>query len=88
MTRATITIEIEIDVTGDWVRAEPDVGIMFGFYEVNGFDHNGGKGIDWTKIEEQYSEEIQEALADGTAAAADEAADARRDAIRDRQGEE
>ena len=81
MTTATITIEIEVDVSGEWCPAEPDVGIMHGYYEVNGFDT---KGINWMAIEEQYSEEIQEALDDSDQADADDAADRAYDELRDR----
>ncbi len=80
MTTATITIEIEVEIKGDHCRAEPDVGIMHGYYEVNGFDY---KAIDWTAIEEQYSEEIQEALSEADEGARDDAADAKYDAMRD-----
>lgn len=80
MTTATITIEIEVEITGEWVRAEPEVGIMYPYYEVNGFKTTT---IDWQAIEQQYAEEIQEALADERQAEKDDAADARYDTMRD-----
>ena len=80
-TRATITVEIEVEVSGNWTRAEPDVGIRYPYYEVNGFNH---KEIDWQKVEEQYSEQIQEALADARQADKDDDGDARYEAMKDR----
>ncbi len=80
MTTATITIEIEVTISGDHCRAEPDVGIMHPHYEVNGFNT---KEIDWPAIEEQYSEEIQEALSEADDAARDDAADYKYDQMRD-----
>jgi hypothetical protein len=85
MTTATITVEIEVIIKGDHCRAEPDVGIMNSYYEVEGFCH---KAIDWPTIEEQYSEEIQEALAEADQAESDDAADRKYDEMKDRQGED
>jgi hypothetical protein len=71
MITTTITIEIEVE----WCPAEPDVGIMNGYYE-GGIDY---KAIDWLGIDEKYSEEIQEALADADQPDPDRAYDELRD---------
>ena len=83
-TRATLTIEIEVEISGEWVRAEPEVGILYPYFEITGFDH---KSIDWQKVEAQYSEEIQQALADERQGEREDAADYRYDEARDSRGD-
>ena len=62
-TKSTITVELELPVSGNWCPAEPDVGLNEGYFE--------DAEIYWVptiwKImdaaEKAYAEQIQEALA-------------------------
>jgi len=84
-TTGTITIEIEVSVSGKWCRAEPDVGINEGFFEDAGIEH---QKIDWNRIDIEYDEAIQEALSEEAAGAEQDRGDYLRDEQRDREGEE
>ena len=81
-TKSTITIEIEVPVSGKWARAEPDVGLNEGFFE--------DVEIDWPVVRvllnAAYAEQIQEALAMARQDEMDNA-DARHDAAVDAQME-
>ena len=82
-TRAFVTIEVRVPVTGNWARAEPDVGINEGWFEDA---HINVSPVELQKIldaaEEEYADYIQEALGDGARDAEEEAADYRYDEMR------
>ena len=83
-TKATITIEIEVPVSGTWVPAEPDVGINEGWFEDAQIDWVGTLGKIMPATSEAYADAIQEALADARQADRDDDGDARYEAMKDR----
>ena len=63
-TKAYITIEIEVPVSGNWCRAEPDVGLNEGYFEDAQIDWVGTLGSIMDLASVTYEDEIQEALTD------------------------
>ncbi len=75
-TTATITIEIEVPVSGTWVRAEPDVGIFESWFEDARIDFPSPKSVfafppisvkQKDALDDVYADDIQEALAEARA---------------------
>jgi len=66
-TKATIVIEIEVPVSGNWCPAEPDVGINQGWFEDYQIDWKSPTMSELNKLDDAYSEQIQEALAEARA---------------------
>lgn len=83
-TRAYVVIEVRVPVTGNWVRAEPDVGINEGHFEdaqINIAADELQQILD--AAEEEYSDYIQEALSEAALDAVEDNADAQYDVMRD-----
>ena len=88
-TKATLTIEIEVPVAGNWCRAEPDVGLNESRFEDAQIDFNPDTIraiID--AAEGGYDETIQEALAEAKADEEQDRGDWLHDQARDKMGEE
>ena len=83
-TRATITIEIEVPVSGTWVPAEPDVGINEGWFEDAQIDWVGTLGKIMDAASEAYADAIQDALSEAAHDDRDDDGDARYEAMKDR----
>ena len=84
-TRAFVTIEVRVPVTGNWAKAEPDVGISEGWFEdahINVAPDELQQILD--AAEEEYADYIQEALGEEAHAAEEDDGDARFEAMRDR----
>ena len=83
-TKSSITIEIEVPVSGTWARAEPDVGLNEGFFEDAQIDFESPTPKWLADADDKYAEQIQEALALARQDELDNA-DARHDAAVDAQ---
>ena len=81
-TTAYITIEIDVPVSGNWRRAEPDVGLNEGYFEDAQIDWVGTLGRIMDLASVTYEDEIQEALTEA-ATEEKERADDRRDEAAD-----
>jgi hypothetical protein len=66
LTRATITIEIEVPVSGTWAPPDPSVGINEGWFEDAYIDWPtlAPQTGDHATLDEAYADQIQEALAE------------------------
>jgi hypothetical protein len=85
LTRATITIEIEVPVSGTWAPPDPDVGINEGWFEDAGIAAELPMTANHATLDETYADEIQEALAEARRDDMEDDGDARFDAARDRR---
>ena len=75
-TKSTITIEIDVPVSGYWVPAEPDIGLAEGYFE----DAQAWfPTINLDHVDTAYAAHIQEVLADARQEELDNA-DVRHDA--------
>ncbi len=86
-TKSTIIVEVELPVSGNWCPAEPDVGLNEGYFEDAQIDWKGPIARympELDKMDEIYSEQIQEALAESRQNDKDRADD-RRDEAADAQ---
>ena len=80
-TKAYITIEIEVPVSGNWRRAEPYIGINEGWFEDAQIDPHWWIPVSPQKpFDEQYAEQIQEALTEALQDDKDRADDRRDEA--------
>ena len=87
LTKSTITIEIEVPISGNWCPAEPDIGLIEGYFEDAQIDWPISTPKEWlTEMSTEYADQIQEALTETMADDRDRADD-RRDEAADARAE-